>query len=314
MDKCDITLNEKIKTTNLETATTKFLNLNRQYEIYTGKKHKRSHNYVVESSSGSTYEGDIVRNEYSIEGEVEEKCLNFEKALKMFDSFEFQYLQVAAQLEAPLLHFGLPVDVSCKYLSNGKCFTELGKEEWAKHAQKLIAQYQNGDSKNLGIYNNLYEFFKAERKDIIGADRERIIWAIHGLEDLNNARNSVKKGDFESACVEILKASLKLKTLEGFNWQLQRLMGKGLQERAKNAVRDSNHSLDEGDRANIQALADTVTCEFPNKSKLERCRLIAMRFNSQFPDAKKELTEQKVYEYQKNRHGKKGWLNLPDKV
>lgn len=212
----------EINRTNALTATDLLqeININLEKLISVDRKVEYQSYMTGHKRKPNKYEGLIKRHKVHFER------LELRKYVDTIDSFEYNWLQLAAEFEAVLLSSDLPVIIRQPYIDEAKYKGSVSESEWAN----LV----NSDKHN--IYMDLIACLVSEFPN-----NYKAYTAAEGLKELEHALDCHKNGHFSGACINIMRAAIHLKNLERQKFEVFEQSGRAQQDsgRLLEVIRES---------------------------------------------------------------------------
>ena len=261
----------EINRTNALTATDLLqeININLEKLISVDQKVEYQSYMTGHKRKPNKYEGLIKRHKVHFER------LELRKYVDTIDSFEYNWLQLAAEFEAVLLSSDLPVIIRQPYIDEAKYKGSVSDSEWAN----LV----NSDKHNIYMdliaclvseFPNNYKAYKAE-----------------GLKELEHALDCHKNGHFSGACINIMRAAIHLKNLERQKFEVFEQSGRAQQDSGRSVGSNTRKSPYEFFFPRLQQISREVRKSHPFKTKADCYALIAEKANKEF---KKELNNKNL--------------------
>lgn len=279
----------EINRTNTLTATDLLeeININLEKQALVDKEVEYQSYKVGHKRKPNKYEGVIKRRKQHLK-KPKPDLSNF---VDTIDSFEYNWLQLAADFEEVLLSSDLPVIILQPYIDKAIYKGFVLDKEWTDLVQSDECQ----------IYVDLVACLESEYPS-----NHIAYTAAEGLKELEHALGCYKNGHFSGACINIMRAAIHLKNLERQKYEAYEHSGRAQQDSgrsASNAKRKSEYHIFFPD---LQKITTEVRAENPSKGQSECHKIIARKANEAFKDdlAKKELdlfTAGKIKDWIRNK-------------
>lgn len=262
----------EINRTNALTATDLLqeININLEKLISVDQKVEYQSYMTGHKRKPNKYEGLIKRHKVHFER------LELRKYVDTIDSFEYNWLQLAAEFEAVLLSSDLPVIIRQPYIDEAKYKGSVSDSEWAN----LV----NSDKHN--IYMDLIACLVSEFPN-----NYKAYTAAEGLKELEHALDCHKNGHFSGACINIMRAAIHLKNLERQKFEVFEQSGRAQQDSGRSVGSNTRKSPYEFFFPRLQQISREVRKSHPFKTKADCYALIAEKANKEF---KKELNNKNL--------------------
>ncbi len=260
----------EINRTNTFTAIDllKEININLEKMTLVDKKVEYQSYMTGHKRKPDKYEGVVKRHKQHL------KRFEVTSYVDTVDSFEYNWLQVAAEFESVLLLSDLPVIIRQPYIDNAKYKGSVPDEEWTHFIH----------SGEHNIYMDLITCLANEFPN-----NHTAYTAAEGLKELEHALECHKNGHFSGACINIMRAAIHLKNLERQKYEAYEHSGRAQQDSGRSANNEKRKSRYHKFFLDLQKITTEVRKEHPSKSNSSCHEIIAQRANKLFKGDLEEL-------------------------